>query len=299
MEEFYKDLARILSTENQKDNELEIIKEKIKALFNEIKHETSNKSDQSDKKKELIEELKKHIERINIQYHLKLDPIIKDGKINKKELEFACELIYQNSVTKSQIKIANKLVKIEREIEEAQKRLQNLQNLDNFVIEINKLIENLKQEKAKKTLFKSKKRRKLEGLKKQIIEKLNKNHLFDSEQIIKKINNEDLDSAQKSLKNIKNFLIEELNKKINELNKKKRDLKKEINFTDEQIKNLTSIFENSYVYVITHDMIIKKDLTKDIIVILMLLEEIENSNEKQFDIVQQIENSNEQKGHKL
>lgn len=301
MEEFYKDLARILSTKEEKNNKLEVLKDKIRALFNTIKYESSNKLNQSVIKKALIEEIKKAIEEINQQQHLKLGDLISDGKINEKELEFAYGLIYTTDRIKSQIRTADKLVKTQREIEEVQNKLRDLQDLDGFLIKINELIENLKQENAKKTIFKSKKRKKIEELKLQIIEKLNKSHLFNPETIIKKINNGDLDGAQNSLKNIAKSLIEKLNKRINDLNKKKKNLKETIEFTDEQIKKLTSIFENSYVYVITHDMIIKKDLTKDLIIILILLAKIENSNEKQFDIVQQIEkeNSSEQKAHKL
>lgn len=278
-EQFYEDLIRILNPketldpkEKAKNNEIIELRNKLKALFETLKVENN------ELKKALIN-IKRQIEEINSKYFLKLDNIIKDGKINPVELDFALRIIYPTERTKNQIEAANNLRKINSEINEVKRDIDEVEILYRKLEKlINELEEQLKHNINPIHFIKRKKRKdKITQIKneiKSLIEKANNENNKYFQELKQKIDNNEFDKAKIYLKGIIDLIIEKANSKIKKKEYEKNKIKKKSGLTDEQIKNIISIESYNCIHILAHKLA-RFDLTKSMIIILELINQIE------------------------
>ena len=305
-EQFYKDIIEALKTkktlnprEQKKNQEIENIRNKLKALFYVLEQEliSENKST-TQKKEEIIKEIKKIIEEIDKVYHLKLDTIIQNEIINQEELKFAYELIYPNNETKEKMHKSQKLVETQKKIKQIGRKTKELEEKVSEILELLNQVSILNKKRNQRFIFNKKREmlnEKIEKIKTTLKKEFNKyKDLYGQKELLellKMLNNNDFDSIEKEVLKIKELIINKIKSRIRELTKEEKKAK-ENGFTEEQIDGLTSIFSKKYTYALTHKSVVTHKKTKDIILILILINEIEKENPNRYDIIEQIEKEN-------
>lgn len=300
-EQFYEDLISILNTketlkphEQKLNNKIIKLRESLKALFNTIKSEQSkNNIEFSDLKKSLIQNIKKQIEEINNSYFLRLGHIIKDEKINMEELAFALRIIYPTERTKDQLEKVHELKKIDLEVQKSQEDLENIKDLSEIIKKlINELQDKIKTNISPIHFIKRKNRKKeileiknrIEKLIEKIMSKTNR-HYNNLQELKRKIDSNNLDEAETLLIKIVESLIKSSEDKKIKMENDKTRIKKKIGLTDKQIENITSTEAKSCIYILIHKTI-KSNLTKGMIIILELINQIEQNDYTRLNITQ-------------
>jgi hypothetical protein len=263
-------------------------------------------------KNKIIEKIKQEIENINNVHHLHIDKIIKNGNINKKELEFALKIIYQEPKTQEEIEKSKEYGKAHSELTYINNILELIkENNGEILNKLKKIKElNLQNKEPKRiNIFKhikwkkeNKKIEKEKETKKQEIIKLLENtikhthdnvkdkcikEIYEIEEIIKEIQNKSIDNETRH--NIKfkiNKINNELETKIKELLEEKKenqkDLRTNIKLTQEQINEILYIENKSYAYTITTQTFQNQKNKKDelifkVILMIKLISMIENN----------------------
>ena len=307
MEELYKDILNALN----KIPTIEIRKkqenEKISLLEPYIKKIINPKTDKKERQ-EIIEKLKNEIEEISKTSRLRIEKIIKDGKIDNKELNIALEIIYDTTKSKH---VFEQIGKYRESNYKLSLTINNIKEKENIKNQIKKLIQEIKntQEKPysknliKNIIEKQKRKKKINNIKQELIHLIkkiikDKNELEELEKIInqKKLNTNKLNEIiEEKIENI----IKQLEHDKKRFTKENTENYSSIRIEKETLDRIINLDKNDYLSFIAQNNFRKNKMKKNefisrIILIIKFIELVESDNvEALNELAQLIEQRNE------
>ena len=306
MEELYKDILNALN----KIPTIEIRKkqenEKISLLEPYIKKIINPKTDKKERQ-EIIEKLKNEIEEISKTSRLRIEKIIKDGKIDNKELNIALEIIYDTPKSKH---IFEQIGKYRESNYKLSLTINNIKEKENIKNQIKNLIQEIKntQEKPysknliKNIIEKQKRKKKINNIKQELIHLIkkiikDKNELEELEKIInqKKLNKNKLNEIiEEKIENI----IKQLEHEKKRITKENSENYSSIRIEKETLDRIINLDKNDYLSFIAQNNFRKNKMKKNefisrIILIIKFIELVESDNvEALNELAQLIEQRN-------
>ncbi len=306
MEELYKDILNALN----KIPTIEIRKkqenEKISLLEPYIKKIINPKTDKKERQ-EIIEKLKNEIEEISKTSRLRIEKIIKDGKIDNKELNIALEIIYDTPKSKH---IFEQIGKYRESNYKLSLTINNIKEKENIKNQIKNLIQEIKntQEKPysknliKNIIEKQKRKKKINNIKQELIHLIkkiikDKNELEELEKIInqKKLNTNKLNEIiEEKIENI----IKQLEHEKKRITKENSENYSSIRIEKETLDRIINLDKNDYLSFIAQNNFRKNKMKKNefisrIILIIKFIELVESDNvEALNELAQLIEQRN-------
>ena len=307
MEELYKDILNALN----KIPTIEIRKkqenEKISLLEPYIKKIINPKTDKKERQ-EIIEKLKNEIEEISKTSRLRIEKIIKDGKIDNKELNIALEIIYDTPKSKH---VFEQIGKYRESNYKLSLTINNIKEKENIKNQIKNLIQEIKntQEKPysknliKNIIEKQKRKKKINNIKQELIHLIkkiikDKNELEELEKIInqKKLNTNKLNEIiEEKIENI----IKQLEHDKKRFTKENTENYSSIRIEKETLDRIINLDKNDYLSFIAQNNFRKNKMKKNefisrIILIIKFIELVESDNvEALNELAQLIEQRNE------